>query len=94
MNLSQMITKLKDENKTDDIIYRTKKIGNKDLTIIFNESLVSSNTISDFVIRSLDKIDGNSVLNVYNGSFIPIVDKVITNGKTYLKVFDNPALIH
>ena len=45
-------------------------------------------TISDAKqsINVLDKIGGNSVLNVYNGSFIPIVDKEISGGKLYLKV--------
>lgn len=45
-------------------------------------------TISDAnkTINVLDKVGGSTVLNVYNGSIIPIVDKVISNGKTYLKV--------
>ena len=45
-------------------------------------------TISDAkkYISVTDKILGNSVLNVYNGSFIPIVDKSINDDKTYLKV--------
>ena len=33
-----------------------------------------------------DKPNGNVVLNVYNGSILPIVDKLDSNGKTYLKV--------
>ncbi len=37
-------------------------------------------------ISVTDKVGGNVVLNVYNGSFLPIVDKYITGGKTYLKV--------
>ena len=37
-------------------------------------------------IPVLDKPGGSTVLNVYNGNFLPIVDKVTNNGKTYLKV--------
>lgn len=61
MSLDQMILKLKSENITDDIIYRIKLINNKKLTIIFNESLISSNTVSDFVIRSLNQINENKI---------------------------------
>lgn len=67
MNLNQIIKNLKKENLADDIIYRRKKINGKDITIIFNESIVSSNAISDFVIRSLDKInDDNLFENITN----------------------------
>ena len=54
---------------------------------ILKKDLVSV-TITDAkkTISVLDKVGGNSILNVYNGSFIPIVDKYITGGKTYLKV--------
>ena len=54
---------------------------------IVNKDLVRVNiSEANKAISVLDKIDGNNVLNVYNGSFLPIVDRVIKNNKTYLKV--------
>ena len=54
---------------------------------IVNKDLLEVN-ISDAnkTISVLDKIGGTSVLSVYNGSFIPIVDKILQNDKLYLKV--------
>ncbi len=54
---------------------------------ILNKDLLSVN-ISETkgTISVLDKIGGTSVLKVYNGSFIPIVDKETYNNKLYLKV--------
>ena len=46
-----------DTNNTTDITYRKKKVCNKDIYIIYNEPLTSSDNISDFIIRSLDKIN-------------------------------------
>lgn len=46
-----------DTNNTTDITYRKKKVCNKDIYIIYNEPLTSSDKISDFIIRSLDKIN-------------------------------------
>ena len=60
--MKELIAKLKkDTSYSKDIIYRQKEINNKHLTIIFNEPLVSTQTISDFVIRSLNKIKGNNL---------------------------------
>ena len=54
---------------------------------LVNKDLLGVNiTEADKYISVLDKIGGTSVLNVYNGSFIPITDKVINNNKLYLKV--------
>lgn len=55
------------------------EIVNKDLLSV---KLETSNTFIDVY----DKIDGTSVLKVYNGNFLPIVDKEIVGDKTYLKV--------
>ena len=62
-----IINKLKkDTNNQESIIYRKKKILYKTIYIIFNETLTSSSSISDFIIRSLNKIKYpfyNSILN-------------------------------
>lgn len=46
----------KDTNNLENIIYRKKYIGLTKIFIIYNETLVSSDKISDFIIRSLDNI--------------------------------------
>lgn len=56
-NVYEVVKKLKKEtNDLKDIIYRKKKMGGKDVYIIYNEPLTSSDKISDFVIRSLNNI--------------------------------------
>ena len=54
---------------------------------ILKKDLVSVN-ISEAkkTIPVLDKPEGSTVLNVYNGNFLPIIDKITSNGKIYLKV--------
>lgn len=60
METKDIINKLKkDTNNTDDIIIRKKIVAKKVLYVIYIESLTSSDKISDFVIRSLDKINLN-----------------------------------
>lgn len=56
----------KDTNNQLTIVYRKKKILFKTIYIIFNETLISSDTISNFIIRSLNKIKiptYNSIIN-------------------------------
>lgn len=56
--INYIVERLKKEtNKEKDIVYRKKKINHQLLYIIFNESLTSNDSISDFIIRSLDSID-------------------------------------
>ncbi len=53
-----IVNRLKeDTNYSDEIIYREKIVCKNKLYIIYNEPLTSSDTISDFVIRSLDSIN-------------------------------------
>ena len=47
----------KDTNQVDEITYRKKIVCKKTIYIIYNEPLTSSDKISDFIIRSLDRID-------------------------------------
>ena len=69
----EYIDKLKkDTNNISDIIYRKKKIKNKDVYIIFNEPLTSGDRISDSIFESLYEIDFNKnikeeiINNIYN----------------------------
>ena len=62
-NIELIVNKLKnDTNNIEDITYRKKIIKNKLIYIIYIESLTSSTTISDFIIRSLDRIKNNNNL--------------------------------
>lgn len=72
MKIKTIKNKLKkDTNKSFDITYRTKIINNKKLEIIYIDSLCNSSNISDFIIRSLDKItyiskNNNILLEIEN----------------------------
>ncbi len=58
MNIENIVKKIKKEtNNNNDITYRKKYVCGKTLYIIYNEPLTSSDKISDFIIRSLDKIN-------------------------------------
>ncbi len=47
----------KDTNHSEDITYRKMIICQKQVYIIYNEPLTSSDKISDFIVRSLEKIN-------------------------------------
>lgn len=65
--MKEIINKLKnDTNKLDNIIYRKKRILHKDIYIIYIDALISSDKISDFVIRSLNHIHIPSYNNILN----------------------------
>ena len=56
-NINDIVLRLKEEtNNIKDIIYRKKKVCGRDLYIIYNEPITSSDMISDFIIRSLTRI--------------------------------------
>lgn len=62
-----IINKLKkDTNKQDNIIYRKKRIFPKNIHLIFNETLISSDSVSDFILRSLNKIKIPTYQNILN----------------------------
>ena len=66
--MDNIIDKLKkDTNNGDFIIYRKKRLLFKDIYIIYNETLTSSDSISNFIIRSLNNI------------FIPNYNNIINN---------------
>ena len=55
---NKIIKKLKEEtNNSSYIIYREKYIKDKRIDIIYNEALTSQDKLSDFIFRSLDKIE-------------------------------------
>lgn len=65
--MNDIINKLKkDTNNQDNIIYRKKTILFKKIYIIYNETLISSDTISDFIIRSLNNIKIPTKKNITN----------------------------
>ncbi len=77
MNIDNIIKRLKsDTNNSDEIIYRYKDINNKKICIIFNESLTSSSTISDFIIRSI-----NNITFKKNSNLLEVIENNISNFK-------------
>lgn len=60
-NIENIIKKIKkDTNNAEDITYREKTVCKKKVEIIYIESLTGSDKISDFIVRSLDKINKTS----------------------------------
>ncbi len=75
--MHEYINRLKYEtNNQSDYVYRTKKIKNKNIYIVYIDSLTEGTTISDFVIKSLDKIKVKSLKNI-----IDTIDNHIYNFK-------------
>ena len=76
----------KDTDNSPDITYRKIIINKQSLTIIYSNSLTSSNQISDFVIRSLKNIKSKyfSLQNIYNN----ITNFKVIEGNSY-KEFSN-----
>lgn len=57
-NINNIVNRLKkDTNNAVDMTYREKNVCKKKVQIIYIESLTGSDKISDFIIRSLDRID-------------------------------------
>jgi len=65
--MNEIINKLKQEtNNLDNIIYRKKRILHKTIHIIYLDALIASDKISDFIIRSLNKIYIPTYNNILN----------------------------
>ena len=65
--MDSIINRLKkDTNNDDNIIYREKMMLYKKIYIIYNQTITSSSNISDFVIRSLNKIYIPTINNIVN----------------------------
>lgn len=57
-----IIKRIKKETNNDSAIFiRKMLINNKELYLLFNETLVSSDIISDFVVRSLNRFNKNNI---------------------------------
>ena len=61
-------------------------IESSDVRIIKKDLLKVSISEAKGTIPVLDKANGKKVMDVYNGNFLPIVDKQTVNNKLYLKV--------
>ena len=61
-------------------------VSSKDIEVIKKDLLGINITSSGGYIDVYDKPNGTSVLKVYSGNFLPIVDKETVGDKTYLKV--------
>ncbi len=71
------IKKLKQEtNNIEDIIYRFKKINNKNICIIFNEPLTSTDKISEFIVKCI-----NRMKTINSKNLIEKIEKNIDNSK-------------
>lgn len=56
--IETIVERLKKEtNENDNYTYRKKKVCHRDVYIIYNEPLTASDSISDFIVRSLDRIN-------------------------------------
>ena len=65
--MNEIINRLKKEtNNLDNVIYRKKRILFKDIHIIYIDALISSDKVSDFVIRSLNRIHIPTYNNIIN----------------------------
>ena len=57
-DIEQIVEQIKkDTKKSDDITFRKKHVCKNKVYVIYNEPLTSSDKISDFIIRSLDRIN-------------------------------------
>lgn len=102
LNPLQIIEKLKKEtNNSKFIVYRKKKIKRKKIYIIFNDTLISNEKISNFVIRSLDKINEKKPFewiknNLDSCKYQEIttyeeITKYLNNGFTILLIENEPT---
>ena len=83
MTIKKIKRKLQNDTNTPfDITYREKSINNKKIEIIYIDSLCNSSTISDFIIRSLDKLNKKN-----NNNLLKEIENNIDNFK-YTKVYN------
>ena len=76
---NKIIEKLKkDTNNCSDIVYRTKYITGREINVIYSEPIISSDKISDFIMRSLDYIDNKYKTDV---DLVSIIKNDISNFK-------------
>ena len=82
--MNKIVEKLQvDTDNIKDIVYREKIIGKTKLYIIFSESLTDSNKISDFIIRSLNKIQKKKKKEIFEEIKNDITNNKIQEVMTY-----------
>ena len=87
-----ILEKIENNNETSYLVItdygKVQKswISSANVKLVKKDLLKVSISEAKGTISVLDKINGTNVFNVYNGSFIPIVDKTTSGSKTYLKV--------
>ncbi len=94
-----LINKFKEEtNNSPFIVYRKKIINKKEIYIIFNDSLISNDKVSDFIVRSLNNIkDLKEIKNNLNSCKYKEIttyedfSKYINNGFTII-LYENIGL--
>ena len=67
---------------TDYAINQKAWISSENVSLVKKDLLSVNNNSIDI----LDKENGKSILKVYSGNYLPIIDKTVVNDKTYLKV--------
>ena len=96
---NKIINKLKkDTNNSSYIVYRKKYIKNKEIDIIFNETLTSQDKLSDFIFKSLDYIETiynekDSLYNVIKNNIYNIKVKDIKNYEEICTYLNNGFVI-
>lgn len=71
---------------TDYSTYQKAWITSNDVKILKKDLLKVSISEAKGTISVYNKPNGQKVMDVYNGNYLPIVDKVMVDGKLYLKV--------
>lgn len=95
----KIIDKLKkDTNNSSYIVYREKYIKKNKIDIIYNETLTSSDKLSDFIYRSLDHIekiynDKDSLYDTIKNNISNIKIKEIKNYEDICKYLNNGFVI-
>ena len=79
----------KETNNNPFIVYREKKLKKKKIYIIFNDSLISNDKISDFIIRSLDKIDEKGYFKWIKNNLDSCKYKEVKNYDDFCKYVNN-----
>lgn len=78
-DIDKIVSKLKtDTNNIGDIVYREKYLNKTKVFIIYNEPLASSDKISDFIVRSLNRIADTKV---NSKKLLQVIENDISNFK-------------
>ncbi len=87
-----ILEEIKKENETAYLIitdYSTVQKGwvsSKNIKLLEKDLLKVDIATKEVSIKVYDNPEGKAVSSIYNGSFLPIIDKTVVNNKLYLKV--------